>query len=249
MRKHNKILGTLVAGLVVMKALNYEAGIGMANKVLNNTVTVKASEINITDIVYYIGQVKEELKDIKIKQVKETKAVKKKEAANVKAVKVKKKKKNSVVEIKKSNDIPIGVTNDTLLKINKPDNSYTGTIVKLNKNDRYILEHLVMGEAGNQGFIGASLVAQTIRDTMITKNIKTVEEVRISHKYSGRIDIEPNKDVLDACKFIFDEGGCAVKSKLFYFYAPGVVKSKWHESQNFVVEYKGHRFFKPWKEN
>lgn len=249
MRKHNKILGTLIVGLVVIKALNYEAGIGMTDKVLNNVVTVKASEFNITDIVSYVEQVKEELEDIKIEQVKETKAVKKKEVDKVKTVKAKKKKQNNAVALNKSDIIPMEVNSDILLKINKPDNSYNGTIVKLSKNDRYILEHLVMGEAGNQGYIGASLVAQAIRDTMVYKNIKTVEEVRISHKYSGRIDIEPNKDVIDACKFIFDEGGCAVRSKLFYFYAPGVVKSKWHESQNFVVEYKGHRFFKPWKEN
>ena len=246
MRTNKKILGTLIVGLVLIKALTYEVGIERTDKVLENTVTVKASEINITDIVSYVEQVKEELEAIKIEQVKETKAVKKKEVTKVKTVKVKKKKQNTVVALNNSDVIPMGVTSDILLKINKPDSNYNGKVVKLSKNDRYILEHLVMGEAGNQGYIGASLVAQTIRDTMVYKNIKTVEEVRISHRYSGRIDIEPNQDVIDACRFIFDEGGCAVKSKLFYFYAPGVVQSKWHESQNFVVEYREHRFFKTW---
>ena len=66
MRTNKKILGTLIVGLVLIKALTYEVGIERTDKVLENTVTVKASEINITDIVSYVEQVKEELEAIKI---------------------------------------------------------------------------------------------------------------------------------------------------------------------------------------
>ena len=38
--------------------------------------------------------------------------------------------------------------NDALIAIDEPDETYTGTIVKLGRDDRKLLEHLVMGEAG-----------------------------------------------------------------------------------------------------
>ena len=130
-----------------------------------------------------------------------------------------------------------------LLNIDNPREDYTGAIVTLSPEDRYILEHLVMGEAGGEGYEGAALVAQTIRDTMVYKNFTSVEDVRKACKYSGSLSSEPNQDVLNAVSYIFDNGGYAVQHELFYFYAPKWCDSSWHESQNFVIEYGGHRFF------
>ena len=45
-----------------------------------------------------------------------------------------------------------------------------------------------------------------------------------------------------AVSFIFN-GGYAVKHRILYFYAPAFVNSEWHETQKFVVEHGGHRFF------
>ena len=39
------------------------------------------------------------------------------------------------------------------------------------------------------------------------------------------------------------EGGYAVRHKVFYFYAYKWCKSSWHETQPFVIQYGGHRFF------
>lgn len=136
---------------------------------------------------------------------------------------------------------------DALVAIAEPDESYKGTVVEVTGEDRRILEHLVMGEAGNQGFEGAAMVAQCIRDTIVYCGLPNVETVRTSCGYSGSMDKEPNQDVLNAVSYIFDEGGVAVKHKMKYFYAPNVVSSSFHESQHFVIEYGGHKFFSPWE--
>lgn len=130
-----------------------------------------------------------------------------------------------------------------LLDISNPDPNYTGVKVTLSPEDRDLLERLVMGEAGAEGYVGAALVAQAIRDTMIYKGYGSVAEVRSALKYSGSIKREPNQDVLNAVRFIFDEGGCAVKHRIYYFYAFEWCTSSWHETQNFVIQYGGHRFF------
>ncbi|MDO5124211.1 MAG: hypothetical protein Q4D44_06040 [Eubacteriales bacterium] len=133
-----------------------------------------------------------------------------------------------------------------LLNIANPDPNYVSYSISLDSYDRDILEHLVMGEAGGEGFIGAALVAQAIRDTMVTDGYKSVEAVRTSCGYYGSLYNTPNQNVIDAVKFIFDEGGAAVQHTLIYFYAPNICTSGWHESQEFVVEHNSHRFFDRW---
>lgn len=133
-----------------------------------------------------------------------------------------------------------------LLSIDNADPNYKGGIVKLTPEDRDLCERLVMGEAGGQGFIGTALVAQALRDSILYRGYGSVAEVRRSCGYTGRIDRKPNDDVLDAVAFIFDDGGYAVKHTVYFFYAPGICTSSWHESQQFIVEYKGHRFFSTW---
>lgn len=134
-------------------------------------------------------------------------------------------------------------TQGGLLDISNPDNSYTGVSVRITGNDRKILEKLVMGESGNQGFEGAALVAQCIRDMYLLGNYDSIEAVRRNCGYSGSLKFEPNQDVLDAVSFIFDEGGYAVKHRILYFYAPRYSKGSFHETQNLVINYKDHKFF------
>lgn len=133
-----------------------------------------------------------------------------------------------------------------LLSIDNPDPSYVSRKVSLSAEDRYILERLVMGESGNQGFIGAALVAQTIRDTMVYDGYSSVESVRVNCGYYGSLSKAPNQDVLDAVSYIFDQGGAAVQHKLRYFYAYKICSSPWHESQNHVVTYLDVKFFDRW---
>lgn len=126
------------------------------------------------------------------------------------------------------------------------DPNYKGTVVSVTGKDRRILERLVMGEAGGEGYLGACLVAQCIRDTMVEDNVSTVEQVRRNYGYTGSLSREPNSDVKKAVKFIFDKGGYAVKHKIHYFYAYQWCNSAWHETQQFIIQYGGHRFFDRW---
>ena len=126
------------------------------------------------------------------------------------------------------------------------DTPVVATVV-LDAENRNTLERLVMGEAGNQGFIGAALVAQTIHDTMLHDNNFNVNSIRSSHGYMGSVDLEPNNDVKSAVAFIFDKGGMAVQHRLIYFYAPKVTSSDFHEKQKFIVKYGGHKFFDSWE--
>lgn len=130
-----------------------------------------------------------------------------------------------------------------LLGVTKPDYKYVSYSVSLTEEDRSVLEHLVMGEAGNQGFVGCALVAQAIRDTMIRDGVPTVEQVRTGYGYCGGLNNNPNQDVLDAIEYIFDQGGAAVQHNLMYFYETRLCSSDWHETQNYVVTYNTTKFF------
>lgn len=137
-------------------------------------------------------------------------------------------------------------TQGGLLDIEDPDTSYTTKVVTITGKDRDILERLVMGEAGNQGFEGAALVAQCIKDMYLLGGFSSVESVRTNCGYSGKLDTEPNQAVLDAVAYVFDNGGYAVQHRLLYFYAPRYSKGTFHNTQNLILEYGGHRFFDRW---
>lgn len=129
-----------------------------------------------------------------------------------------------------------------LVNIENPDKNYQG--VKLDVGDeRELLERIVMGEAGGEGFLGQALVAQCIRDALVYKDMDSVQEVITKMKYSGSLDKKPTEEVKRAVSYIFDEGKNAVQHRILYFYAPKIVKSKFHESQNYIYSHKGHKFF------
>ena len=133
-----------------------------------------------------------------------------------------------------------------LLNISNPDINYTRKIVSITGDNRDKLERLVMGEAGGEGFEGAALVAQAIKDTMILEDEYSVVKIKDAYDYCADFSKTPNEDTLDAVRYVFDEGGYAVKHRLIYFYAPRWVKNNWsrfHESQNFIIQHKGHKFF------
>ena len=112
--------------------------------------------------------------------------------------------------------------------------------LSLSSYDRAKLERLVMGEAGSTGYYGASLVAQCIRDAMVRSNTTSIDEIISDYGYYGSTATEPNSAVKEAVSFIFDQGGSAVDHRIIVFY---IGQSAWHETQTFVTEYCGMRFF------
>ena len=129
---------------------------------------------------------------------------------------------------------------DALLEIDDPDANYSPSQVTLSDYDRAKLERLVMGEAGSMGYTGCALVAQAIRDAMNLSGTSSIDEIISDYGYYGSTSIEPNADVKAAVSYIFDQNGSAVQHRVLCFY---IGSSAWHETQNFVVELDGVRFF------
>lgn len=111
--------------------------------------------------------------------------------------------------------------------------------------DRETLWHIVQGEAGGESYEGKMWVATCLLNAM-RKNDMSAEEVRVAYQYSGWAETVSD-DTKKAVSQVFDFGD-ATHDSVLWFYAPKLCESEWHESQKFVAEIGGHRFFSPWEE-
>lgn len=112
----------------------------------------------------------------------------------------------------------------------------------ITQEDKIALERIVEGEAGGESFEGKCWVATCLRNAM-EKDGLTAEQVRVSYQYSGwkeNVSEETERAVAE----VF-ECGNKTHDSVLWFYAPRWCESDWHESQQFVAEIGGHRFFAP----
>ena len=135
-----------------------------------------------------------------------------------------------------------GASNQFLIPIDRPDPNYKGR--PLSVSDRQTLEGLVMGEWGND-YLGAVLVAQCIRDSMVKEGTNSTAVIKRKYGYTAPVKRNVSSTVKKAVAFVFDEGGSGVQHPIYYFYASNIARGKWHETQNFVVQRKAVRFFSP----
>ncbi len=136
---------------------------------------------------------------------------------------------------------PVVESNQFLMNIAQPDPHYKGTVISLTPADRDLLERIVMGECSSSRE-GATLVAQCLRDGMIYGGYQNASQVRAAYRYYVSPQ-KPNQYAVEAVQYVFDQGNSAVQHRILYFYAPKTTSSSFHESQNFVIEYGGHRYF------
>ena len=108
-------------------------------------------------------------------------------------------------------------------------------------SERDTVERVVMAESGGESFEGQMLVAQCILNAAEKEGVQPSEAVVIYSYTSNRPD--PTQSVKDAVAAVFDRGEVAIDAPVMYFYNPALVTSDWHESQIFVAEVGGHRFF------
>lgn len=113
---------------------------------------------------------------------------------------------------------------------------------ELTDAERDTVERVVMAEAGGECYEGQVLVAQCILNAA-EKLDQRPPEVFETLSYAGGRP-EPTQSVRDAVAAVFDDGEIYINEPILYFYAPARVTSEWHESQIFVIERGGHRFFK-----
>lgn len=107
--------------------------------------------------------------------------------------------------------------------------------------ERDVVERVVMAEAGGESFEGQMLVAQCILNAAEKRGVEPSEAVVLYSYTKSRPD--PTQRVKDAVAAVFDRGEIVVDEPILYFYNPALVTSDFHESQIFVIEEGGHRFF------
>lgn len=107
--------------------------------------------------------------------------------------------------------------------------------------ERDVVERVVMAEAGGESFEGQMLVAQCILNAC-EKTGTQPSEVVVTFKYAPARP-EPTDSVREAVAAVFDAGEFITDEPVMFFYNPAKVTSTWHESQIFVIEEGGHRFF------
>ena len=124
-------------------------------------------------------------------------------------------------------------------------------VYTLSDYERWYIECIVAGEANGESLLGKMAVAQCIRNAMIRDEL-TPMEVRDVYKYSGwnenleTVDEDLFNEVELAVWCVFDNGESVTEEEILWFYAPKRVKGvPFHESQKFVCEIGGHKFFAP----
>lgn len=136
--------------------------------------------------------------------------------------------------------------------IDEPAETEFISYYSITDNDRYVVEHLVAGEAGHELFLGKMAVAQCILNAMKQDDL-TASEVRKKYGYSGwaKENFEINypedwAEVQQAVWCVFDNGEKVTEENILWFYAPKYSSGSWHRTQKFVIEIGGHLFYAPW---
>lgn len=111
----------------------------------------------------------------------------------------------------------------------------------LTEDERDLVARVVMGEAGGEDYDGQRLVAQCILNAAILDGIRPTEVVELYQYTPARPG--PSESVLEAVSAVFDRHDVVTDELILWFYAPALCTSDWHESQRFVLECGGHRFF------
>lgn len=111
----------------------------------------------------------------------------------------------------------------------------------LSDEERSIVECMVMGESGGESYKGQILVAYCILNACERSDLRPSDVKRV-YKYSGWNE-NVSESVKNAVESVFDDGHRPVDDKPIWFYAPKYAKSSFHESQRFIIEEGGHRFF------
>lgn len=121
--------------------------------------------------------------------------------------------------------------------------------------ERWLVESIVAGESGIEPYWGKVAVASCILNACLLED-KRPEEIQTMYGYAGWKPIEEfesecmaaygNTDLADevreAVSQVFDKGE-VLSNEILWFCSS---YSEWHESQKFIIEIGGHRFFGSW---
>ena len=136
---------------------------------------------------------------------------------------------------------PVAVSGPPAADSTPPEQTAPPVRYELTAEERDTVERVVMAEAGGECYEGQVLVAQCILNAAEKLGQQPSEAVVTLRYAKGRP--EPTQSVRDAVAAVFDRGETITDEPILYFYAPARTTSEWHESQIFVIEVGGHRFF------
>lgn len=115
----------------------------------------------------------------------------------------------------------------------------------LTEAERDALAVVLMCETGGVDELAAELVATCVLNACEKDGLRPVE---VFDKYQYAVkEKTPNSVCYAAVQSVFDEGSRASDECILWFYSPANMPdgvSRWHETQEFVLEYAGHRYFK-----
>ena len=113
---------------------------------------------------------------------------------------------------------------------------------ELTDKERLTLAQVVEAEAAGEPYAGKVAVAQCILQSCEDDSIRPDVAVK-KYGYSSERPTA-SQESLDAVQAVFDFGEVVTTEPIKYFYAPDKTKSKWHETQDYVLTINGHKFFK-----
>lgn len=117
--------------------------------------------------------------------------------------------------------------------------------------ERTVVEYIVAGEAGYESYEGKWAVAQCILNGCL-RNGAQPSEVKTAYKYSGwKTNLKSKSpedwaEVQEVVSRVFDYGEMCVDDFILWFYAPKYSRGGWHNTQRFVTQIGGHRFYSTW---
>lgn len=121
----------------------------------------------------------------------------------------------------------------------------------ISAQERETICYIVAGECGYEPFEGKMAVAQCIYNAMKQDGL-TASQVRDVYQYAGwktnLVSESPENwaEVEYAVKLVFDCGEKVTEENILWFYAPKYSNGAFHNTQRFVMEIGGHKFFGPW---
>jgi spore germination cell wall hydrolase CwlJ-like protein len=140
------------------------------------------------------------------------------------------------IEQNQNTGAPVIELPEQIIEEEKPTAYYS-----LTDEERNLVESVVMAEAGGEDYDGQRLVAQCILNACILEE-KRPDEIVIDYQYTKNRP-EPSESVKQAVAAVFVNYDVVTEENILVFYAPRWCTSEWHESQQFVLEHGGHRFF------
>lgn len=238
MKRENKLIILSIYILVVCTIIAVGIKMQMDRKIDNETI-VEPATIEITTEATTKKMVTTTTKSTTAKQHTATKA-----ATTTKAIKPTEKTTTKTATTTKPIVTTKSLTTSTTKKSEPTTESNSNPIFYLSDYERQVVECVVMGESGNQPYEGQVLVAQCILNACLKDGLQP-SNVRLKYQYSGW-NSNPSQSVKNAVSAVFDDGYKETNECVLYFYAPEYCISNWHESQKFVCEVGGHRFFAQW---